>query len=1241
MIPNIHAIMHASVFCIALFFSFAVSTDVTSASQCDSSCVHSSQFFSVQCNSSDSCTQHDCFLPMKQWGTHGYFGSKCGPSFVPYPTDDSKCENNCFSSEKEANENCIGKEKYCKVEQCSSWLSFFGVPVPPNSGWICRRRFVDEVPSRPLVISGGQPLVVEKREKDGIVMDINVEVNDNGIVDSNVLKDEVTFQCTTQGETQTVKIKFASASKHDLLSAARKGSIFIVPVKQYPKCVESLLPGRKTKSIDAYIYVEKIEGTETEVVLTGKPSSVLSLYKSGFISIGKSATARTPTENSALPISARVDHEIEEMDSKDRVANTVKGEVKDSSVFNTFTARWGVNGGLQPGQFESTFDYTIDINTDLSIFSEVQNAVGNIDTELTHVLFEKHNTNCPKTNCDFFEGVDDAYLRNIIFEPTISTIISLKSSYNGIVEGFTSVNHKVGIDTSWSPLNFIIKVSGEYNEYGLSSPEPNIEVKTTPLSPSQSKTDFSFEHNIDPGSTARIDAQLEHVLDISVEWLNPLQTTFIALQISTDGNMTGSKTGKAFLSYTGPTENEGVCNTCHMIQFNDTSTQKQPIMEMRSNDVVAQENGEEIVAAAYSTEVDLTPYFTSFNDEPMQEKMTCAVPQFVNASPCDDRCCDEGAEEACRNQRGIRKKQCVPKDSWQSLCYVVDDPHIVTFDGARYDCQTQGEYVFIKSEMNDLSIHSRFRKARHYASVDGVAVKYMGTTVEISEKLETAPTVNFGQWPVVILINKRPWDLKISSLPIGFDIKSEGSYVVLTIGMKVEIKLKTWKLNVRLVRSLVEKTDFLGLCGTPNGNGNDDFKDAGGDIVKKPVRPNEDWWTTYCTDHWKITREPDSLFYWPSENSKADHGIGRMEVPFVDREDSDSFKSFNNVPINLRRPPINNAPQAVKDTCGEDEDCILDGVLEGVQAAKRLLETQVTSGKERLLLSGSTLSVTPSDFQAGALPKLVTVKVDLRETGHQIPADLQSFSLFLLDQVTKTRGNKLIDLLDDGSSNSGDEAAGDMIFTGQVAIRAEVGGKKYSFSAVPVISGTLSESSPLQASLWDGLISFSEKSGLGEKEKTTENKELDTLSGTEMVMSLTWEDSHEVEFRALFWRNALTKSTRCNRRTSKYLSSGGSTPTGFSVIVALDKAEDDGLTKRGFLFLSLSADIVTKQRTGAKTGAIMSVFLRDAKTKVDIPDSKTIVRVTLGETSSCARKRVAFIRVKKKNDKFTMSVYGA
>lgn len=1225
MFQSSNASKQASLLYLVLFLSRAVSTNVTSSSECNSPCMHQSQLSSVQCNSSGSCALHHCVLPMEQWAINGLLGSQCAPSFVPYPPEATECQSGCTLNEEDATQYCNGKEKYCVVDQCSSWLTFLGIPFPNQPGWLCRRRFANEFPARPLVINGGDK-VVEKREKDGKIIVVDVEVNDNGIVDSNALKDEATLECSVNGDKRIVKIKLKAGTKFDLLASIKVGAFFIVPIKQFPSCVEVLLRDKKIKSIDAYIFVEKMEGSETEVVVTGKPATLFALYKTASISFEKPSAFAIQTGNGSLPHSVRIGEAIDQTQSNGLVSNTVNGFVKDSTSFGIFSAKW------RGGSFTFIFNYIVDLNVDLSISSKLLN--GNVNEDLSHFVLTKGIKNCEENDCDFFDGVESADFGFLL--PEIDLRIVLGSKYTGTVDDLTSVNHKARIVTSWPPINVRITVKGEYGNLGASLRDADVVIEIEQHGTSVAKTDSSFNNNVVPNTKAETDAQIKHMLNIVIEISTPLHGANMSMEISTDGNVKGKKTDDAFPSYTGPAEKEGVCSTCHAIQFDDKSTQRNTTLDVYSVEAAAVENDEIVITPDFSKNVTVSE-FPAFENRP--HKVTCLVPQFQNGIPCDGKCCNLDEGQTCRTKLGSTKRGCADNDPLQAHCWAHDDPHIGTFDNARYDCQTQGEYVFIKSDTNDLAIHSRFRQAGKIASVDGVAVKYKDTIVEISEKLETAPVLNFGSWPVVILINKESWNMNPASLPEGYEIESKGRYVVLTIDKKIVVSLSTWHLKVELAKSLiVDEENYLGLCGTPNGNATDDFMDKAGNPTQKPVARNPDWWTKYCFDNWKITSETDSLFLWSFITTRM---VKNIEAPFLGREDSNEFKSFNLIPANTEPPSIGNAPQALKDKCGVDEDCLLDGVVEGDAAAQRLLQHEQTAAEERAQLRGSTLFVTPSSFQAADLPKLVTVKVDLRETDHDIPSNLESFSLFLLDPITRNRGKKLVDMVDDGSTTSADEKAGDMLFSGKVAITSNTGGEKFSFEAIPVIGGVLEEDSALRTSQWDALTSFSDSSGLGEKEETSKGKDVVDLSGTELVMSLTWSDNHEVEFRAMFWRDSLTKSPRCSRRAPKYLSSGGSTSTSLSVVVATGKADDDGVTKRGFVLISMAADIVTTRPSGAKTGAILSVFLRDAQTKDEIPDTMTSVAVKLGETTSCARKRVAFIRLLKKNGKINMMIFGA
>jgi hypothetical protein len=79
------------------------------------------------------------------------------------------------------------------------------------------------------------------------------------------------------------------------------------------------------------------------------------------------------------------------------------------------------------------------------------------------------------------------------------------------------------------------------------------------------------------------------------------------------------------------------------------------------------------------------------------------------------------------------------------------DPHFVTFDGFKYDCQADSEVVLVKSLDSDFKIQGRFTTAGFPTVTIGIVMREQGglPIVQISmATLTGAPTTDVGGCPV-------------------------------------------------------------------------------------------------------------------------------------------------------------------------------------------------------------------------------------------------------------------------------------------------------------------------------------------------------------------------------------------------------------------------------------------------------------------------------------------------------------
>eukprot|EP00980_Cylindrotheca_fusiformis_P020143 scaffold7212_cov165-Cylindrotheca_fusiformis.AAC.3 len=183
------------------------------------------------------------------------------------------------------------------------------------------------------------------------------------------------------------------------------------------------------------------------------------------------------------------------------------------------------------------------------------------------------------------------------------------------------------------------------------------------------------------------------------------------------------------------------------------------------------------------------------------------------------------------------------------------DPHIITFDGVRYDVHVKGELTFLKSLDSGFEIQARTEPTgRHgkYMVTTGIVVKddnlpkiqvsFATQNVEKAEKV-----VAMGGCPVQLFVDDVPRYITTGS--------GTSDATVQTAGNRIVVEYPSTKLQLdMLVRSGKNKCVFninymlgdcrcgetlVGILGNPNGERNDDWMEEDGTPVEIPEDGSE------------------------------------------------------------------------------------------------------------------------------------------------------------------------------------------------------------------------------------------------------------------------------------------------------------------------------------------------------------------------------------------------------------------
>lgn len=241
------------------------------------------------------------------------------------------------------------------------------------------------------------------------------------------------------------------------------------------------------------------------------------------------------------------------------------------------------------------------------------------------------------------------------------------------------------------------------------------------------------------------------------------------------------------------------------------------------------------------------------------------------------------------------------------------DPHIQTFDGARYSFQTVGEFVLMKSS-NGMEVQARQGAQGDDFSVNtAVAMNVGGDRVALYMR-STPDGIN----TTPLRINSQPivtHGAKAIFLPSGGTVRKTGKVYLITwpTGEKVQAttsgSVGRGFLNVSVVINECNKGFVTGLLGNANGNRRDDFDremdfssvNAAADpfdlfdtrVNSTIQRRNLAYIANIVADRFRVT-PATSLFDYP---------FGRSTYDFTDR----SFPRVHRTVHDLSRSRFNNA----------------------------------------------------------------------------------------------------------------------------------------------------------------------------------------------------------------------------------------------------------------------------------------------------------------------------------------------
>jgi len=266
------------------------------------------------------------------------------------------------------------------------------------------------------------------------------------------------------------------------------------------------------------------------------------------------------------------------------------------------------------------------------------------------------------------------------------------------------------------------------------------------------------------------------------------------------------------------------------------------------------------------------------------------------------------------------------------------DPHIVTFDGLKFDAQPAGEAIFLKSTDGSLlSIQGRIEKARP-GSMPAVttAIVTRGETesdpviqVAVASSGGTPISTRGGDCPVELLVDGVVQD-SLEYWGTNAKVQQVGSMISIQYDETLRVDMDTrffgrcyFTTNFYLYDCDAKKDSVIGLLGSPNGSPSDDWMTQDGTVLDLPAGASKYFFEPafkYTKENWIITDENDSLF-----NYQGDDGFETFSDP-DEKFDPEYQKQIENV------------DEDIAEICGDDLGCRIDGDSGGADAAEEYME---------------------------------------------------------------------------------------------------------------------------------------------------------------------------------------------------------------------------------------------------------------------------------------------------------------
>ncbi|CAJ1940528.1 unnamed protein product [Cylindrotheca closterium] len=278
------------------------------------------------------------------------------------------------------------------------------------------------------------------------------------------------------------------------------------------------------------------------------------------------------------------------------------------------------------------------------------------------------------------------------------------------------------------------------------------------------------------------------------------------------------------------------------------------------------------------------------------------------------------------------------------------DPHMVTFDGLRYDVHVKGELILVKSLDSAFEIQGRTEAVENHnarpAVTTGIVVNEVGDNPRIQVSLARDASDTYTE--VLRASGCRgdhcncPVQLFVDGVarPVSSGSGNTMASVAVTGGNRITIQYPETKVKVTMdVRNWRQTCHFsvtytladcrpneniVGLVGSPDNEWRNDWMQRDGTPIPIPpsLKKGAGFEPTYIytRDNWCVDKESDSYFEYEANTDFA----------FFDECDNPYDPSLEQA--------VANADAAVIEECQGDVFCIVDSIALGPEAAEAYLE---------------------------------------------------------------------------------------------------------------------------------------------------------------------------------------------------------------------------------------------------------------------------------------------------------------